>query len=188
VTFANSLTASRLVAVPLMLLSAWRREPGWFAWLLGYALVTDLIDGSIARAFGQATAFGARLDSIADAAVYLTAPVAALYVYPRFRESEWMTVVVIMLAYVIPIVVGHVKYSRLTAYHTIAARSAGVLLGLAALLFVTLGVTWPVRVGATVLVLSAIEEIAMTAVLPGWCPNVRTIAHALRMRSVPTKS
>jgi len=188
VTFANTLTASRLIAVPLMLLSAWQRERGWFAWLLGYALLTDVLDGSIARALGQDTAFGARLDSIADAAVYLTAPVAALYVYPRFREHEWMTVVVILLSYVIPIVVGYVKYRRLTAYHTVAARTAGVLLGLAALLFVTLGVTWPVRVGATVLVLSAIEEIAMTVVLPDWRPNVRTMAHALRTRSAPTRS
>jgi len=186
VTFANTLTASRLVTVALMLLSAWQHERGWFAWLLGYALVTDLVDGSIARALGQATPFGARLDSIADAAVYLTAPVAALYLYPRLREREWMTIVVILLAYVVPIAVGYVKYKRLTAYHTFAARAAGVLLGIAALLFVTLGITWPMRVGAAVLVLSAIEEIALTAVLPDWRPNVRTIAHALRIRSVPT--
>ncbi|MGH7696618.1 MAG: hypothetical protein ACRENH_16645, partial [Gemmatimonadaceae bacterium] len=86
---------------------------------------------------------------------------------------------------VVPIAVGYVKYRRLTAYHTFAARTAGTLLGLAALLFVTLGVTWPVRVGAIVLVLSAIEEIAMTAVLPDWRPNVRTIAHALHIRSDP---
>ncbi len=186
-TLANTLTASRLVTVPLLLLSAWWQRPGWFAVLFGYALLSDLVDGSIARALGQASPLGARLDSIADAAVYLTAPVAALYLYPRLREREWVTVIVIALSYVVPIAVGYVKYKRLTAYHTLAARTAAMVLGVAALLFMMLGITWPVRVGAAVLVLSAIEEIALTAVLPDWRPNVRTIAHALRIRSV-TKS
>lgn len=181
-TFANILTLSRLVTVPLMLLSAWRHHAFWFAWLLGYALASDLVDGSIARAFGQATPFGARLDSIADAAVYLTAPVAALYVYPRLREREWITITVIALAYVLPIAIGYAKYRRLTAYHTIGARAAAMLLGLATLAFFTLGITWPLRMGAALLVLSAIEEIAITAALRDWQPNVWTYAHALRNR------
>ncbi len=166
-----------------MLLSAWWQRPVWFAWLFGYALVSDLVDGSIARALGQASPLGARLDSIADAAVYLTAPAAALYLYPRLREGEWVTVIVIVLSYVVPIAVGYVKYKRLTAYHTLAARTAAILLGIAALLFVALGITWPLRIGAAVLVFSAIEEIAITSVLPDWRANVWTLAHALRSRS-----
>jgi CDP-diacylglycerol--glycerol-3-phosphate 3-phosphatidyltransferase len=180
VTFANILTLSRLVTVPLMLLSAWWQRPIWFAWLLGYALVTDMIDGSVARALGQATPFGARLDSIADAAVYLTAPIAALYVYPRLRESESMSVLVVLLSYSIPITVGYLKYKRLTAYHTFAARIAGILLGLAAFGFVTLGVTWPIRAATAVLVLSALEEIAITAILREWTPNVPSLTRVLR--------
>jgi cardiolipin synthase len=182
VTFANTLTASRLVTVPLMLLSAWLQRPGWFAVFFGYALVSDLVDGSIARALGQATPFGARLDSICDAAVYLTAPIAALVLYPVLREQEWITIGAVFVAYVVPIVMGYIKYRRLTAYHTLAARAAAILLGVAALLFVMLGITWPLRVGAAVLLLSAIEEIAITAVLPDWRANVSSIAHSMRSR------
>ncbi len=166
-----------------MLLSAWWQRPGWFAVCFGYALLSDLVDGSIARALGQASPSGARLDSIADAAVYLTAPVAALVLYPVLREREWKTMLAVFIAYVVPIAIGYIKYRRLTAYHTIAARTAAVLLGIAALLFVTLGITWPLRIGAAVLVLSAIEEIAITTVLKVWRANVWTIAHALRTRS-----
>jgi CDP-diacylglycerol--glycerol-3-phosphate 3-phosphatidyltransferase len=183
VTFANTLTASRLVTVPLMLLSAWLHRPGWFAVLFGYALVSDLVDGSIARALGQATPFGARLDSICDAAVYLTAPLAALMLYPVLREREWITVAAVFVAYVVPIGIGFIKYRRLTAYHTLAARAAAILLGIAALLFVTLGITWPLRAGAAVLLLSAIEEIAMTLILPEWRANVWSVVHALRQRT-----
>lgn len=185
-TFANTVTTSRLVTVPLMLLSAWWQRPGWFAVCFGYALVSDLVDGSIARALGQATPFGARLDSICDAAVYLTAPIAALVLYPVLREREWITVGAVFVAYAVPIAIGYIKYRRLTAYHTLAARTAAILLGVAALLFVTLGITWPLRAGAAVLVLSAIEEIAMTAILPDWRANISSIVHAFRVRTAST--
>jgi CDP-diacylglycerol--glycerol-3-phosphate 3-phosphatidyltransferase len=102
--------------------------------------------------------------------------------YPVLRAREWITVAAVFVAYVVPIVIGYIKYRRLTAYHTLAARAAAILLGVAALLFVTLGITWPLRVGAAVLVLSAIEEIALTAILPDWRANVWSIVHALRQR------
>jgi phosphatidylglycerophosphate synthase len=183
VTFANLLTASRVVTVPLMLLTAWLQRSGWFALLLGYALVSDAVDGTIARKMGTASPLGARLDSIADAAVYLTAPIAALALYPVLREREWITVIVVFVSYVVPIAVGYLKYKRLTAYHTLAARAAGILLGLAALAFVTLGETWPLRAATAVLVFSAVEEIAITFVLPEWKANLWSFWHAVRSRA-----
>ncbi|MEW5918513.1 MAG: CDP-alcohol phosphatidyltransferase family protein, partial [Gemmatimonadota bacterium] len=146
-TLANILTASRLLSVPFMVLSAWWQRPMWFALILGYALLSDFIDGSIARMTGGASPLGARLDSIADAGVYLTAPIAAVFVYPVLREREWITILVVVAAYVVPISIGYMKYGRLTAYHTIGARAAAIVLGIAALAFVTLGETWPLRAG-----------------------------------------
>jgi CDP-diacylglycerol--glycerol-3-phosphate 3-phosphatidyltransferase len=165
-----------------MLLSAWWQRPIWFAVILGYALISDLIDGSIARMMGDASPLGARLDSIADAAVYLTAPIAALALYPVLRQREWVTMLVVVAAYVVPILMGYLKYRRLTAYHTLAARASAILLGIAALLFVTLGQTWPLRVGAALLVISAIEELAITAVLPAWRADVWSLFHAIQAR------
>ncbi len=165
-----------------MLLSAWSQRPNWFAGFLVFALATDAVDGTIARRQGQASQVGARLDSIADAAVYLTAPVAALVLYPVLREREALTVIVVIVAYVMPIAIGFIKFRRLTAYHTVAARTSGVLLGVAFLTFVALGVTWPLRIAAVVLVLSAIEEIAMTALLADWRANVPSLAHAVRLK------
>jgi CDP-diacylglycerol--glycerol-3-phosphate 3-phosphatidyltransferase len=167
-----------------MLLSAWRQERGWFAALFLYALASDAIDGTVARKTGSASPLGARLDSIADAAVYLSVPPAALLLYPVLREREAITLVVILLGYVVPIAIGYAKYRRLTAYHTLAARAAGILLGIAFILFVALGLTWPLRVAAAILVISAIEEVAITALLPAWRANVGSVAHALRSRGL----
>lgn len=178
-TTANLLTLSRVATVPLILLSAWWQQPTWFVVLVAYALASDAVDGPIARRLGQATALGARLDSIADAALYLTAPIAALVLYPVLRERERVTVIVVLAAYLVPIAVGFVKYRRLTAYHTIAARTAGVLLAVAFVTVVAFGLTWPLRAAVAVLVLSAIEEIAITLALPAWRANVPSLRHAL---------
>ena len=182
-TTANLLTLSRIVTVPLILLSAWWQQPTWFAGLVAYALASDAVDGTIARRRGQANALGARLDSIADAALYLTAPIAALVLYPVLRERERVTVIVVLAAYLVPIAIGFMKYRRLTAYHTIAARAAGILLGVAFMLLVVFHLTWPLRVAAVLLVLSAIEEIAITLVLPAWRANVPSLRHALRVNT-----
>jgi CDP-diacylglycerol--glycerol-3-phosphate 3-phosphatidyltransferase len=99
------------------------------------------------------------------------------------REREWVTLIVILQAYVVPIAIGYAKFHRLTAYHTLAARAAGILLGVAFVLFVTLGLTWPLRAAAVVLVASAIEEIAITALLREWRSNIWSVRHALRQRS-----
>lgn len=146
---------------------------------MAYALASDAVDGTIARRLGQATALGARLDSIADAALYLTAPIAALVLYPVLRERERVTVIVVLAAYLVPIAIGFMKYRRLTAYHTIAARAAGILLGVAFMLMVVFHLTWPLRAAAALLVLSAIEEIVITLTLPAWRANVPSLRHAL---------
>lgn len=182
-TLANLITASRIVSVPLILASAWARRPGLFAALLIYALVSDAVDGTIARRLGQATPLGARLDSVADAAVYLTAPIAAVALYPALWTQERTTAFVVFAAYTIPIAIGFAKYRRLTAYHTVAARLAGILIGSAFVLFVLLQITWPFRVAAAALALSALEELALTFTLPQWRANVPSWLHVRRGRA-----
>lgn len=184
-TIANLITASRIVSVPLILASAWFRRPGLFAGLVIYALLSDAVDGTIARRLGQATPLGARLDSLADAALYLTAPLAALLLYATLWTQERAAVLTVIASYMVPVVVGFMKFRRLTAYHTLGARLAGTLIGAAFVAFVMLRVTWPLRVAAVVLLLSALEELALTLTLPHWRANVPSWLHVRRGSQLP---
>src|SRR5581483_6046419 len=114
------------------------------------------------RARGQATPFGARLDSTADCALYLTAPVAALRVFPDVRAHLAGAVFAVYAGYLVPIVYGAIKYRRLTSYHTIGARLAGVLLSVAAFLVLLTGDQWPFYVTTTDWRGAKIEEMAST--------------------------
>ncbi len=57
-----------------------------FAWV-GTAIIADMLDGAIARAFGQVTATGRWLDSFVDVFIYLVYPAVVLYRHFNFTDS-----------------------------------------------------------------------------------------------------
>ncbi len=179
----NLLTLTRLLVVPLLLVVAAMGNASMFLVLLGYALLTDVIDGRLARARHQESVLGAKLDSIADCALYLTVPAAVLVLFPALRPRLVGPVVATYSGYAIPICYGMLKYRRLTCYHTIGARIAGVLVSIALFLVIATGVVWPLDVAIVVLLVSAFEEMAITHMLPDWRANVPSVWHAMQWRT-----
>jgi len=45
------------------------------------------------------------------------------------------------------------------------------------------GLGWPLRVLSPLVVISSVEEIAITVLLPTWRANVPSLLHALRLRN-----
>jgi phosphatidylglycerophosphate synthase len=76
-TWANGLTASRLVAAPLLALAILREADGAALVVFVAAVLTDLLDGPVARRSGEASSLGAVLDHATDAA-FVTAGTGAL--------------------------------------------------------------------------------------------------------------
>jgi CDP-diacylglycerol--glycerol-3-phosphate 3-phosphatidyltransferase len=177
---ANLVSLSRLLSIPCMLLAAGYGSIRVWAALFAYALVSDAVDGPIARALGTVSERGARIDSAADCALYMTMPIVALLLFPWLRVQDTDVVVVITLGYAVPVACGLVKFGRLTSYHTTAARVAGVLISSTFLLLLATRISWPLRVAAVVLIISAIEEIAITLALPAWRADVGSLHRVLR--------
>lgn len=90
-TLANQLTFLRLVAVPLFILAVLDARFDVAFWLFVGAGVTDLLDGIIARTFGQSTPLGAYLDPAADKAL-LVSSFVLLTQYPQLFQTIPMTV------------------------------------------------------------------------------------------------
>jgi len=172
VTLPNVLSASRLVAAPALVVSAALGATTAFLAIVATALISDAIDGPIARARGQASLFGARLDSAADCALYLSAPAALLLLYPNLRALEGITIGLIFLGYAVPIVAGLVKFRRLTSYHTRLARIAGVLLSAGGFYWAAVESGWLLRLATAVHLVSAVEELSITWLLREWKTDV----------------
>ena len=90
---ANWLSGARLAAAPLMLLLAARGLDRVCAAVLVAAGVTDALDGLIARLTGGATAFGARLDGAADAALLGATGTSLLLLHHEiWQAAGWLLV------------------------------------------------------------------------------------------------
>ncbi|MDD2337454.1 MAG: CDP-alcohol phosphatidyltransferase family protein [Geobacteraceae bacterium] len=179
-TIPNLLSGLRLVSVPVLLVLAVRGCEKEFLVLLVFALLTDLADGYLARRLHQESELGARLDSWGDFALYITTPLSAWLLWPQLIVREAPFVAVVLVSFVLPILIGFIKYHRLTSYHTWGAKLSAVLMGCATLLLFAGGPALPFHFSTLVLVITQIEEISITAVLPTWRSNVPSLVHALR--------
>jgi CDP-diacylglycerol--glycerol-3-phosphate 3-phosphatidyltransferase len=180
-TIPNALSALRLVLAPVLIWLAWTGQHTAFLVTLSVSLLSDLSDGWFARRFDQATHLGTLLDSYGDFATYMTVPLCAWWLWPDLIRREAWYAAAIVAAYVFPIVLGYLKYGRLTAYHTYGAKLSAVVVGASALALFAGGPPLPFRIATWVLVLAELEEIAITTILPEWRANVPSILHARRL-------
>lgn len=180
-TIPNMISAARLAAVPILLVLAWLGFPGLFFVLFVCALLSDMVDGFLARILRQESEFGARLDSIGDFALYITTPLCAWWLWPDIVIREAGYVLAVLLAFVLPILIGFIKYRRLTSYHTWGAKCSAVIMGMATILLFAEYSAVPFRLSTIVLVVAQLEEIAMTLVLRRWHADVPSLWHALRI-------
>jgi CDP-diacylglycerol--glycerol-3-phosphate 3-phosphatidyltransferase len=180
-TIPNALSGLRLVLAPVLLYLAWTGQPTPFLVALVCSLLSDLFDGYFARRFDQATHLGTLLDSYGDFATYMTVPLCAWWLWPDLIRREAWYAAAVVASYVFPIVLGYLKYGRLTSYHTYGAKLSAVVVGASALVLFGGGPPLPFRIATWVLVLAELEETAITTILPEWRTNVPSILHARRL-------
>ncbi len=176
----NLLSCFRFVAAPLLLWLAWQGYPRVYIVVLVLSFLSDALDGFLARWFHQESALGSLLDTMADVVIYVTIPISAWWLWPELLRQEAPFVVLVIASYSVPALVGFVKFRALTSYHTWAVKVAAAAAGGAALLMFAGGPTWPFRLATPLCVLAALEQIAITLVLPASSSDVRSLWHVLR--------
>lgn len=181
-TLPNRITLLRFVAVPALLGFASAGKPMALSICLVLALLTDLLDGFAARRMGLVSEFGARLDTYADLAIYVTLPICAWRLYPDLVERELGYVVIAVLSYALPVIVGLTKYGRIAAYHTWSAKISSVLMAVTVLPLLAFQVTIPFRIATFAFALAGIENILISVMLSEWTPDIKSLAHAIKVR------
>lgn len=177
---ANGITVLRFACAPALLALAWHGHAMAFLVLLGVAFVSDAADGFIARRLRLDSELGAKLDSAADWVIYSVIPIAAWWLWPELVKREVFFVVLVIVSYTVPVAWGLIKFGVVTSYHTRSVKLAAALMGITVIVFFGGGPAWPFRIAAVMCILAALEEIAITTVLPQQKRNIPSLWHALR--------
>lgn len=181
-TLANALSLLRLALLPVQGALAFAGQPGPFLATFAAAMASDVADGQVARRFGQPTALGAKLDSVADLATWAFLPLCLFWLWPDVITGQAPWLVIAIAAFAAPTIIGLLRFGRLTSYHTYGAKICSWAMAIGALALVVAGNDALFHAASVVLVVSAVEEIAITAVLPSWRADVPSLVHALRAR------
>lgn len=172
----------RIACCPLLLWLALRNHPHAFMVLGVFALLTDAADGFAARRLHLSSPRGAELDSWSDISLIVTLTLGAAWLWPDILREEAVFMIVALLSFLVPTLYGVLKYGHTTSYHTWGAKVCYLLLAVALILRFLRVAVWPFRAVIPLVVLEAIQEIVMTAMLPEWHPNIPSLWHARQVR------
>lgn len=125
------LSFTRVLLVFAIYWPASRQDAPLFAVLVLLAVLTDILDGPIARHYGTASRFGANVDSASDLLFYVSLPVWAYLFQPDLARTPKVLapVLVFTTLYVAANVVSHRTFGALGVHNRLsrASGACGVL-------------------------------------------------------------
>jgi len=173
----NLISGLRLGTAPALLWLAWYGYSRTVLAALVVSFASDVLDGYLARRLGQTSTLGARLDSVGDFAIYVTIPLVGWWLWPSIMRREAPYFIAVIASTTLPPALGYGKFRTITSYHTWAVKLAALLVGGSVILLFAGGSPWLFRLATPVSVYAALEEIAITFVLPTSRSNVRSFWH-----------
>jgi phosphatidylglycerophosphate synthase len=183
-TWPNVLTGTRIALMPEVVLVAMAGWRGWFLALMGVALVTDVLDGYLARKLNAGSEFGRKLDSIADYLALFSGLAGIALLWPDVMRREWIWFAAVMTSFFAAMAFSFFRLGRAPCYHTWASKFtvAGCALSLIPLL-----AGWtatPAHVVATLQVLVGVEEVVIVSLVPWHVGEMKSVWHAWRLRQL----
>jgi len=125
----NALSLYRIVVFPFVMFLVISGEEEWFAIFLCINLITDFLDGFIARTFNMVTKLGARLDSLADYGTYILAFSGVLtFKKEDLAGNAWILYLFIVLMFMTQ-VIHFRKFGTFSSYHLYSFKTTGYFQG-----------------------------------------------------------
>ncbi len=125
----NALSFYRLLMFPVILALALLGYELWFIVLFCISLITDALDGLIARTFNLVTKFGAQLDYLADSGSYVLAIIGiALFKWPDIQPHAWLLYVFVALI-IIHYIIALNKFGKIPGLHIFSVVASGYIQG-----------------------------------------------------------
>lgn len=106
------LTTYRIIISPVLLVLLFQ-DHAWFKWILLSAFITDALDGFLARRLKVTTNIGAKLDSLADDFLFVTATVAIVHLHTGIIFHNIFMLLGILLLFLVKMCILLAKHNKL---------------------------------------------------------------------------
>lgn len=179
----NLITTARLLGVPLLAGLAWLHLAAAFAGVLVVALLSDMLDGWLARRFELQSEAGAGLDALTQFALFFVTVFGLLEFQPQVLKNHGWAWLLVLGLWTLRSLVGLVRYRRPARLQTHLSRAAGGMLGLFLAWLFSVGFS-PLLMGLAValVVAASLEELLLMALLPTWRDDVRGLWWLMQAR------
>ena len=182
-TIPNILSLYRILIFPFILYLIIVEKESLFALFITISLLTDILDGFIARVFKMQTSIGARLDSWADLGTYILA-FLAIYIF-KWNDIEPYSFLLLVFAIVMLVsyIAVFLKFKGLIGLHTYMFKITGYVQGaFIIVLFVWGFKVWYYYFSISWGILACIEEILIILILSKPASNVKGLYWVLKNR------
>jgi CDP-diacylglycerol--glycerol-3-phosphate 3-phosphatidyltransferase len=176
----------RLLLAPLILFLAWKvGEPAKpiLLTMMYLGLISDILDGIIARKQGVSSASLRRMDSQTDMIFWLSIGIATWMLHPQLIKDNAVAVYLILGMEVAVYVISIARFGRETCTHAFLSKLWGITLLIA---FTSLlgynhaGI--PFMLAIVLGLISHLDRILITLILPRWTHDVPSAYHAYLIR------
>ena len=187
-TIPNFLSLYRLLAFPGILYLIVARKESLFGVFLVINLVTDILDGFLARILKQRTELGARLDSAADDLTYTLAIIGIFVFKQEVMIPHLESFIIFVIFLVLPILLSLIKFGRLPSFHLYSTKVGGYVEGFFFILLFTGHFFEPFYYFMVIWgILASLEHIAIQAILPEMRSDVRGLLWVLKEEDMRQK-
>lgn len=169
----NFISLARISAAPFLLIATLEQNLRCFQLLLVACLLSDILDGWLARTFNWSSGLGARLDSTGDILVQFVAFGGLWIFYRETVVAHWVALLIVVSLYLLEAVFALIRYGKISSFHTVLVRVAASALGIFAVsLFLWGYVSWFFYPAMGLAILAYTEELFILYFLAEWTPNV----------------
>ncbi|ASB49959.1 CDP-alcohol phosphatidyltransferase family protein [Alkalitalea saponilacus] len=130
VNLPNLISLYRVLVAPVILYFALTGQESLFVIFLCISLVSDILDGNLARLMKVQTNFGAALDNLGDILTYILALLGLfLFKWTEIEPHAWI-LWVFLSVFVLSYIVSFARFGKIPGLHLYSAVTAGYIQGI----------------------------------------------------------
>jgi CDP-diacylglycerol--glycerol-3-phosphate 3-phosphatidyltransferase len=174
----------RIISAPFLIVFIFLDERIIFAVLLLISLLTDAVDGYLARKMKIVSQRGAQLDSIGDAITFCVGLGGVIKFETNFVLEHLIIIAIAFGLYIFQLLMAYWRYGMPSSFHTYLAKISAIFQAIFMLYLISFGVQmWLFYTAIILSIIETIEEVILIIILPKWIANVKGLLWVLYKKS-----